>query len=458
MRELAGLLALDGLLLAVGLSLVALLGLRLPGVPGFGLALATGWAAVALALGALLVVGVAPTVATVVVVAAAMTAGALVGKRRLRLAPPPVSAVLGGTAARVASVAGGGALAVALVSWLVGAARGAADTEWDGWAFWVPKALSVYYTGAPDGMLALPNPSYPPLLTAIDAAAFSFAGAPDPSLLVLQHAIVLSAGLLGVGALLRRVVPGALVWPALAVMAVAPVPHRYLDSVLADPPLALALALAAVAGTLWLLERETRDAVLAALFLGAAAAMKNEGLLLAYLLVVALAAGGGYRRPKALAVLGVAPLAAVLPWKLWYGAQDTTGTAAENYDFGRLVDVGLLADRIDRLGYAIDHMAAIAFGTGWLLALPVALTAAVVAAPRRPSVAIVALAWPAMAFLGLATTYWISDAPVEWYVSTSAERVLLSVLVVSVSMLPLSLAVVAGVDSDRAGADRGAPG
>ena len=442
-RELAGVAALDALLLGVGATVLAAFGVRARGLAGLGLALACGWASMGLVCAWALVAGLSLAGWQVVLLALVVAGAALAVARRRRPVPLVVAPPLPGTLARAVGVAGAVVLGVAIFAALAKAAVATVDTEWDAWAFWVPKALSVFYTGAPDGMLELPNPGYPPLQPALDAVAFRFAGGADASLLVLQHAILLACGLLGIGALLRRSAPATFVWPTLALVALAPASQRWFDSVLADPPLALALAVAAVAGTQWALGRRPGAEVIAALFLAAAAATKDEGLLLGYLLVAALAAAGGFRAPRAMAVVAAAPLAGVLPWKLWYAAQDVT--SPQNYDFGRVTDLGTVLDEVDRLIYAVDRMAGIAFGTGWLLLLPVALGAAALAARRSPRLAVVAIGWPAAAFLGLAATYWISTAPVEWYVATSAQRVLLSVFAVSAALLPLSLTVLVTV-------------
>jgi hypothetical protein len=167
--------------------------------------------------------------------------------------------------------------------------------------------------------------------------------------------------------------------------------------------------------------------------------VKTDGLLLAYLLVVFLALAGGFRRPRELVVLAAVPAAVLVPWKVWLARHDAPLSSGD-YDFGRVLDPLYLADRVDRLGFALREMAAIAFSVElWLLVLPLAVAAALLAAPRRPALAALTLGWPAAGFLGLACIYWISPLPVDWYVDTSARRILLSVIVISASLLPLSL-------------------
>ena len=61
-------------------------------------------------------------------------------------------------------------------------------STWDAWAFWVPKAKAIYFFGGLDEQFfrELPNPSYPPLLPALEASAFHFMGSPDVVTLHLQ--------------------------------------------------------------------------------------------------------------------------------------------------------------------------------------------------------------------------------------------------------------------------------
>jgi hypothetical protein len=439
MRAAVGLLTLDALLLAAGLGVLAAVRLRGRGLPGLGLALATGWATLGVICSLAVAAGLSLQIWQVTLFAAATAAAGALFARRLPAATPPVAPELPGRLPRAVAVVGASVLAVALVAGLARALTATADTEWDSWAFWTPKTLTLYYEGSAAGFADLPSAEYPPLAPALDAVALRFAGDADPSLLVLQRYLVLAAALLGVGALLRRTVPAALVWPPLAMLALAPAVVRYFDSVLADPAVATMSALAGVAGALWLLERRPGPAMLAAVCAAAATLVKTDGLLLAYLLVVFLALGGGFRRPRELALLAATPGAVLVPWKLWLARHDAPLSSGD-YDFGRVFDPGYLADRLDRLWFALREMAAIAFSVElWLLVLPLAIAAAVLAAPRRPALAALTLGWPVAGFLGLAGVYWISPLPVEWYVDTSARRILLSVIVISASLLPLSL-------------------
>ena len=159
-------------------------------------------------------------------------------------------------------------------------------------------------------------------------------------------------------------------------LAAAPATVRYADSLLADPLVAVTIALAAVCGVLWLLDPSRAFALLTALFLAAAALVKTEGFLLGILLAVLLLAFGlSTRRVGDLVAIVLAPVAALLPWKLWLETHDAP-LWSELYDFGDLFRPGYLLDRLDRLGYALEHMACSVLSVDlWLLSMPIALSA-----------------------------------------------------------------------------------
>jgi hypothetical protein len=50
-----------------------------------------------------------------------------------------------------------------------------------------------------------------------------------------------------------------------------------------------------------------------------------------------------------------------------------------------------------------------------------------------------AVAWLGLGFLGLSVVYWIGTLPVDWWVDTSAERILLSIGTSAGALLPLLL-------------------
>jgi hypothetical protein len=67
------------------------------------------------------------------------------------------------------------------------------------------------------------------------------------------------------------------------------------------------------------------------------------------------------------------------------------------------------------------------------------LVAALLAAPRRPALSLLALAPVATVVAGLLAVYWIGHPTVAWYMSASADRVIASAVVMAVVFLPLLL-------------------
>ena len=132
----------------------------------------TGDAALGVALSIELVLGVPFRLATVVLTCLALTVAGLVLGRALGREHPFAR---GGGSGGIGLVAAAyGALVVVYVEALFRAGRLAALSNYDGWAFWVPKAKVIYLFGGLDERFfrELPNPTYPPLVPALEAAAF----------------------------------------------------------------------------------------------------------------------------------------------------------------------------------------------------------------------------------------------------------------------------------------------
>jgi hypothetical protein len=155
------------------------------------------------------------------------------------------------------------------------------------------------------------------------------------------------------------------------------------------------------------------------------------------LLVAAVALHG--RAGLRMAVLLLGP-AAILPWKLWL-ERHGFGNAPADYELSHALDPGYLAERTDRLAYAVEKMTSFLLleYSQWLLTMPLTLVALAVAARRLPVQSLAMLAWLVVAFAGLATVYWISFLDVVWYVSTSMDRVVSTLPIVAASVAPLLL-------------------
>lgn len=435
--------SLDLVYLLVGTSVLYGLGLVRSWRAGlrYGcLALLAGWALLGVAGSFALVAGSSLGLATLLVLALVLAAAGLVGGRRVRPAAPAP----GWQATPLRLVAGVAAVAVVssvLLDLLRYARLLAGASQWDAWAFWIPKAEAIVYRGGigtgPGSFSSFANPDYPPFVPAADSMVFRFAGKVDPGLLGVQH-WVLAAAFFGAlaGLLWHRVAPELLL-PSLAVLAVTPAFDHSVASLLAEDSLTIALGLAAAAGALWLLEREPRHAALYAVFAAAVSLIKNEGFYFALLLAVllaAVAAREGHRRVAALAL--AAPLAAMLPWKLWLAVNHVPANPYYSpLDFVRpsrtLEQLGRLRTTLSRLpGYYV-HL------DRSLVVVPVLAVLVALALRRRPRLALYTVGFLVVAFLGNVAVYWVSDAPLRWYIETSAGRTSTGPIVFAAVLLPI---------------------
>jgi hypothetical protein len=71
--------------------------------------------------------------------------------------------------------------------------------------------------------------------------------------------------------------------------------------------------------------------------------------------------------------------------------------------------------------------------------VPLALAAAILAARRRPPLALFAGLVLVATFAALLAVYWISPLPIDWYIETSAARAVASTAVFAAALLPLLL-------------------
>jgi hypothetical protein len=440
-------LLLDVLLLGVGEALLVGLGLvrslRSAVVLG-GLAFVLGWCALGTLLSFALMLGGSLALWQPVVLGLLAIGAAAVLVRRVPAAPAPRPVRVPGSSGRLFAFVAAGALGTYLLLLGVHAARVSSPTAWDGWAFWIPKGKAIYYfdglrAGLDGGFTSFAHPEHPPLVPALEAAVFRFAGSADVLALPFQDWLLAAAFVTGVGGLLARRVPMHLLWPALLVLALAPAFGGVIGSGLGDPLLARLVALAAVAGALWLLERDWRLLAIAGNLLAGAALTKGEGVLLGLVLVLALVAAAWCERPRAvrplLALLPI-PLLAWLPWQVWLRVQDVVYAA--DYRLSDLAHPGYLFDRVDRLGTALVRLPGYALALdSWLLLVPVALVLAALLLRRRPSLGVLVLAFVAAGYLGLAALYWLSQLPLEWHIDTSASRVVAPLVLVCAALTPL---------------------
>jgi hypothetical protein len=378
-HAIAGLLALNLFLLAVGVSvLFALRGwaswgefFRLSGV-----AYLLGVAATGIVWTFELVIGISfgfPAITGTGAILALLTvpAGYRAGHRlppvRVRLQLPRVSPL-------------NAVFATLTIVYLEGAfraARLAGLYEFDAWAFWVPKAKAIYYFGGFDEQFfrELINQAYPPLVPVLEAAAFHFMGSPDVVTLHLQFWFLL-AGFVGavVGLLSGRVSP-LFVWPPLLLMLVAPYVGGHFYQPTADFLLDEFFAIAALLIALWVVNRRDWQLIAAGLLLAGAMLTKREGYAFAAsALVAALVVTAGARRtawPKLIAV-GILAAAATVPWRVLLAIRDLGGGGPEAGGTG-------LISNLDRAWPSLRLALSTVFDYDlWLVLIPLALVAIII--------------------------------------------------------------------------------
>lgn len=447
--KLATLASLDLTFLLVGLAVLHGLGLvrsARAAARHACLALLAGWALLGVLGSFALTAGSSLGLGTVLVLALVVAAAGLAAGRRVAALPPPRS--WGATPLRLAvSAASLIAIAVVLVAqlrraWLLGG-----PWEWDAWAFWIPKAEAIVYRGGigtgPGSFSSFANPDYPPFVPAADSLVFRMADKVDPSLLGAQHWVLAVAFLGALGGLLWHRVAPEILLPCLGVLVVLPAYDDAVASLLAEDSLAIAIGLAGVAGALWLLEREPRHAVLFAVFAAALTLTKNEGFMFALLLAVLLAGATFRSSPRIAALLVAAPVVAILPWKLWTAAHDIP--ANPYYRPLDLLRPSRTVDHLDRLRTTLADLPGYYLHFDRSLAVvPVLAVLAVLAWRRRPRLVLAAAGFCVVAFLGNVAVYWVSDAPLRWYIDNSAERTSTGPLVLATVLLPLLAAEAIG--------------
>jgi hypothetical protein len=377
-RALAGLVLFNAFLLGVGVALLAALrGYRSWSdlVRCAGIAYFLGVALVGVALTLELVLGVPFSAATVVLTGLGLAAASVALRAPLeRLRPvalPERSYGLGFVTLAF------GFLVVVCLEALFRAGRLAGLSAWDAWAFWVPKAKAIYFFGNLDEQFfrELANPTYPPLVPALEAATFHFMGSADVVTLHVQFWFFACGFTAAVAGLLAPRVSPLLLWPFLLLVLVAPrAAGRNLDPQ-ADFLLDYLFALSALLLALWLVEREPWLLAAAGPLLAAALLTKREGLMLvACLIVAALVASWRqwrYAWPRLGVVAGLA-VAAAIPWRIWFSARDLTG---------ELPAAGVLSlfDHLDRAWPSLQSVLATLFDYDlWIVIIPLAVAAVVV--------------------------------------------------------------------------------
>jgi hypothetical protein len=251
--------------------------------------------------------------------------------------------------------------------------------DWDAWRAWTLRAKALFYSGRLD--VTVPSlgqyPSYPPGLSALQAAAFHAMGAPDAVTLHLVNWFIAVGFVAALAGLLAPRVRTAILLPCLLVILLLPkgLP-QWGTWLLADLTLAFLLAVAAVLIVLWLEERERWQLLATTLLLAGAMLTKREGLLFAAVLVIAGVIGARLEPRSArlaLGACGLVALALALPWRIWFTAHDLPSDGPESGYFGFVHDPSRVWAS---LRLVLSTLFAFDF---WLLVPALALCAAVLA-------------------------------------------------------------------------------
>jgi hypothetical protein len=346
-----------------------------------GLALVTGVAAAMVAQIILLVLGldvhfITGAVVCILIAVAGVAFGIKRGDRGTRTALPPENDAplddakladpprgrLARRAGGAAESAAGRVLALVAAAFVlvflyrsVQAYDQAPVANFDEFAIWSKKAFALYYLGGLDPSFfanASLNPihlEYPILLPAFEAFLFRGMGRLDVGLVHVELLILLVAIVWALGWMVARERRNWLWLPVLVALFVSPFAQVQQLSGLADLTMASFAALGVLAVAQWL-ERDDRGLLLlGALFLGAAANTKVEGLLTAALalglaLVLVLVGRGGRGRVLSVVLAGVVVLALALPWQIWVKAHPDIQTF---FDYGQALSPSYMLPRLN---------------------------------------------------------------------------------------------------------------
>ena len=414
-----------------------------------GLALFVGWTVTALCLSLGLVVGIDPSVRSAVLVWVALVAASLLVAWRVprpRAFRPPLREVA--WPGRIAAAVGVATLTAYLGALLVRSWEPTGILHADAWYQWLVKAKILYFFGGLDtgtgGFTSQFNPDYPPLHPTSEALVFDAAGGANTLELARVHWALAAAFLLGAAWMLAPRVRPAILWPSLAVLALAPGFGDLVGSSLADEPLAMLIALAGLAALIWLLEDDGRYALLAGLFLAAAVATKNEGLMLALVVVAGLASTSeGRRHWRVLVGLTTGIVGVEAIWRIWLSRHSVPPNPF--YDLSDVFHPIYLLDRAHRLQYGLaELLGQLTTPSRWLLIVPATLLLALLAARRAPLVSLFVTVVVVLDVLGFATVYWLSGVDLHFYVDNTVGRLPVFIAVFCGVVFPLVLSITAG--------------
>jgi hypothetical protein len=405
----------------------------------FGLAYVAGVAALGVCSTFLLVAGLGLTVPEVLALCGALFVAGLVRRRPTRAFRGP--SMRSASFVRLAASVVASFLVLLAIDFVFQPLFQA-----DAYADWILKAREIVVAGglSPE-FWASPgfntSSDYPLLVPAINAIDFRFMGL-DTQVIHLQHLLLLAGFAAGLVALWRDRVPVVILWCGVAAILLAPTVAIQTGSALADVPIAIFLALAALCAWRWLADGEAGDLCLLALFSVAALSAKAEGLVFTvalFLALVPLVARHSWRRAGLTVVAAGVALLTLVPWRLWVSHHDIPGFIGVR----RAFSPDFLASHTGYVRPTVESLLREIFDPrSWLLLVPAALVAAAIGLRwgRRREGSVLALGVFGLCFLGMVLIYWSTYQDINFLLGRSASRVVTSPVLMLAALAPLSLA------------------
>jgi len=333
------------------------------------------------------------------------------------------------------------AVFAALVIEYARAFRVAPLNRYDAWAIWALKGHALYAFGWADPAVfagtsyRFANLDYPLLLPSLEAIDFRAMGAFDTRLLHVQFLLFLVAAVLALVALLRDLVPPVVLWSSVLAVALAPAVFDQLLTAYADIPLALVFGVGVAAIARWLKTDERWSLVLATLCFAGALLTKNEGSLVVFAVYLGLLVVARHHRRAVLTAAAV-DVALLVPWRVYVAVHhihDINYSFLNSFDYGHIhgrAGVGPIAFRT--LGNQMVDPGQ------WGLLVPIAAAIAAVALVTGPrTLPLFAALWTLVSWLGLSWIYVISHYEYSYYLDSTKERVVASIVLGLAALTPL---------------------
>jgi hypothetical protein len=338
------------------------------------------------------------------------------------------------------TIAGTGAL-IALVVEYARAFRVAPLNRYDAWAIWALKGHALYTFGWADPAVfagtsyRFANLDYPLLLPSLEAIDFRTMGAFDTRLLHVQFLLFLAAAVVALVALLHDLVQPLVLWASTLALAVAPAVFDQLLTAYADLPLALVFGVGVAAIARWTITNERWSLAVATLCFGGALLMKNEASLFVVAVFLGLVVVARHRW-RALAAAAAVDVALLVPWRIYtsiHHVHDINYSLLNSFDYGHIhgrAGVGPIAFRT--LGEQMIDPGQ------WGLLVPLAAGVAVIAfLTGSRALPLFALVFTIVSWLGLSWIYVISHYEYSYYLDSTKERVVASIVVGLAALTPL---------------------